>query len=98
MVEMLTQKGREMSSGGGGPKAEEGELYVAVAVKGIIGDKLGGAGSRRAVRWAVDNLLPKADRFVMIHVIPPISTIPTPSKSLIQTFFLLCFFSFSQMI
>ncbi|CAN7076049.1 unnamed protein product [Brassica oleracea var. botrytis] len=79
MVEMLTQKGREMSSGGGGPKAEEGELYVAVAVKGIIGDKLGGAGSRRAVRWAVDNLLPKADRFVMIHVIPPISTIPTPN-------------------
>ncbi|KAL0758494.1 hypothetical protein Bca101_074644 [Brassica carinata] len=62
-----------MSSGGGGPKAEEGELYVAVAVKGIIGDKLGGAGSRRAVRWAVDNLLPKADRFVMIHVIPPIN-------------------------
>ncbi|RID52718.1 hypothetical protein BRARA_G00162 [Brassica rapa] len=80
MVEMLTQKGREMSSGGGGgPKADEGELYVAVAVKGIIGDKLGGAGSRRAVRWAVDNLLPKADRFVMIHVIPPISTIPTPN-------------------
>ncbi|KAL0803015.1 hypothetical protein Bca101_058191 [Brassica carinata] len=62
-----------MSSGGGGPKAEEGELFVAVAVKGIIGDKLGGAGSRRAVRWAVDNLLPMADRFVMIHVIPPIN-------------------------
>lgn len=81
---MLTQKGEEMSRGGGGPKAEKGELFVAVAVKGIIGDKLGGAGSRRAVRWAVDNLLPKADRFVMIHVIPTISTIPTPSKSLNQ--------------
>ncbi|ESQ50512.1 hypothetical protein EUTSA_v10022572mg [Eutrema salsugineum] len=78
MVVMLTQKGREMS-GGGGPTAEEGELFVAVAVKGIIGDKLGGAGSRRAVRWAVDNLLPKAHRFVMIHVIPTISTIPTPT-------------------
>ncbi|CAA7022257.1 unnamed protein product [Microthlaspi erraticum] len=68
-----------MSGGGGGPKAEESELFVAVAVKGIIGDKLGGAGSRRAVRWALDNLLPKADRFVMIHVIPTITTIPTPT-------------------
>lgn len=68
----------------GGPKAQEGELFVAVAVKGMIGDKLGGGGSRRAVRWAVDNLLPKADRFVMIHVIPTITTIPTPSKSLNQ--------------
>ncbi|CAH8358304.1 unnamed protein product [Eruca vesicaria subsp. sativa] len=79
MVVMLTQKGREMSSRGDGPKTEKGDLFVAVAVKGIIGDKLGGAGSRRAVRWAVDNLLPKADRFVMIHVIPTISTIPTPT-------------------
>lgn len=55
-----------MSVGGGVPKAEEGELFVVVAVKGITGDKLGGTGSRRAVRWAVDNLLPKAGRFVMI--------------------------------
>ncbi|KAG2302958.1 hypothetical protein Bca52824_031609 [Brassica carinata] len=76
---MLTQEGREMSVGGGGPKAEEGELFVVVAVKGITGDKLGGTGSRRAVRWAVDNLLPKAGRFVMIHIIPAITTIPTPS-------------------
>ncbi|OAP08063.1 hypothetical protein AXX17_AT2G14770 [Arabidopsis thaliana] len=72
---MLTQE----MSGGGGPKAEEGQLFVAVAVKGLIGDKLGGAGSRRAVRWAVDNLLPKADKFVMIHVIPTITSIPTPT-------------------
>ncbi|KAL9841258.1 putative U-box domain-containing protein 34, protein kinase RLK-Pelle-RLCK-IXb family [Arabidopsis thaliana] len=75
MVVMLTQE----MSGGGGPKAEEGQLFVAVAVKGLIGDKLGGAGSRRAVRWAVDNLLPKADKFVMIHVIPTITSIPTPT-------------------
>lgn len=68
----------------GGPKAQEGELFVAVAVKGMIGDNSGGGGSRRAVRWAVDNLLPKADRFVMIHVIPTITTIPTPSKSFNQ--------------
>ncbi|KAF8093559.1 hypothetical protein N665_0383s0184 [Sinapis alba] len=72
MVAMLTQEGREMSVGGG-------DLFVAVAVKGITGDKLGGTGSRRAVRWAVDNLLPKAGRFVMIHIIPAITTIPTPS-------------------
>ena len=79
---------------GGGPKAQEGELFVAVAVKSIIGDKLGGGGSRRAVRWAVDNLLPKAYRFVMIHVIPTITTIPTPSKSLnrqISHVFCFCF-------
>uniref|UniRef100_A0A0D3D821 UspA domain-containing protein n=1 Tax=Brassica oleracea var. oleracea TaxID=109376 RepID=A0A0D3D821_BRAOL len=68
---------------GGGPKAQEGELFVAVAVKSIIGDKLGGGGSRRAVRWAVDNLLPKAYRLVMIHVIPTITTIPTPSDELV---------------
>ncbi|CAH2051247.1 unnamed protein product [Thlaspi arvense] len=40
-------------SGGGGLKADDCELFVAVAVKGIIGDKLGGAGSRRAVRMVV---------------------------------------------
>ncbi|XP_023641715.1 U-box domain-containing protein 34 isoform X1 [Capsella rubella] len=74
MVVMLT---KEMS--GGGPKVEEGQQFVAVAVKGLIGDKLGGAGSRRAVRWAVDNLLPKADRFVLVHVIPTITSIPTPT-------------------
>ncbi|CAN6874208.1 unnamed protein product [Brassica oleracea] len=73
---------------GGGPKAQEGELFVAVAVKSIIGDKLGGGGSRRAVRWAVDNLLPKAYRFVMIHVIPTITTIPTPSKIMFQLMFM----------
>ncbi|XP_010467886.1 PREDICTED: U-box domain-containing protein 34-like [Camelina sativa] len=73
MVVMLTQ---EMS---GGQKAKEGQLFVAVAVKGLIGDKFGGAGSRRAVRWALDNLSPKADRFVLVHVIPTITSIPTPS-------------------
>ncbi|ONH97695.1 hypothetical protein PRUPE_7G205400 [Prunus persica] len=46
---------------------------VAVAVKG------GSSGSRRAVNWAVENLMPKADRFVLVHVIPKITSIPTPS-------------------
>ncbi|XP_059634806.1 U-box domain-containing protein 34 [Cornus florida] len=51
---------------------------VAVAVKGG-GGGLGGSGSRRAVQWAVQNLMPKADRFVLIHVMPTITSIPTPS-------------------
>ncbi|KAG5547149.1 hypothetical protein RHGRI_012986 [Rhododendron griersonianum] len=51
---------------------------VAVAVKGS-GSGRGGNGSRRAVRWAVENLMPKADRFVLIHVVPRITSVPTPS-------------------
>ncbi|KAI8553437.1 hypothetical protein RHMOL_Rhmol05G0015800 [Rhododendron molle] len=51
---------------------------VAVAVKGGSGS-LGGNGSRRAVRWAVENLMPNATRFVLVHVVPPITSIPTPS-------------------
>ncbi|KAL6226725.1 hypothetical protein ACLB2K_000686 [Fragaria x ananassa] len=47
---------------------------VAVAVNG--GD---GNGSRRAVKWAVKNLMPTADRFVLVHVMPRITSIPTPS-------------------
>ncbi|KAK9948014.1 hypothetical protein M0R45_003605 [Rubus argutus] len=47
---------------------------VAVAVNG--GD---GNGSRRAVKWAAENLMPRADRFVLVHVMPRITSIPTPS-------------------
>ncbi|KAK1413847.1 hypothetical protein QVD17_29583 [Tagetes erecta] len=53
-----------------------GPTVVAVAV---TGGNAGGKGSRRAVRWAVDNLFHKADRFVLIHVIPNITSVPTPS-------------------
>ncbi|KAI8553432.1 hypothetical protein RHMOL_Rhmol05G0015400 [Rhododendron molle] len=53
---------------------------VAVAVKGG-GGSLGESGSRWAVQWAVENLMPDANRFILIHVVPPISTsIPTPSR------------------
>ncbi|KAI8553433.1 hypothetical protein RHMOL_Rhmol05G0015500 [Rhododendron molle] len=51
---------------------------VAVAVKGSSSGR-GGNGSRRAVRWAVENLMPKADRFVLIHVVPRITSVPTLS-------------------
>lgn len=47
---------------------------VAVAVKGGAS---GGSGSQRAVRWAVENL--KADRFVLVHVMPTVTYVPTPS-------------------
>ncbi|XP_024017124.1 U-box domain-containing protein 34 isoform X2 [Morus notabilis] len=51
---------------------------VAVAVHGG-----GGNDSRRAVKWAVENLWPRADRFVLVHVVPKISSIPTPSGDFI---------------
>ncbi|PON39423.1 Mitogen-activated protein kinase kinase kinase [Parasponia andersonii] len=51
---------------------------VAVAVHGGSGG-IGGNGSRRAVRWAVENLMDRAERFVLVHVMPKISSIPTPS-------------------
>ncbi|XP_041005583.1 U-box domain-containing protein 34-like [Juglans microcarpa x Juglans regia] len=51
---------------------------VAVAVNGGSGGGRG-RGSRRAVRWAVKNLMPRADRFVLVHVMPKITAIPTPS-------------------
>lgn len=51
---------------------------VAVAVNGGSGFG-GGNGSRRAVRWAVENLMPNADRFILVHVMTAITSIPTPS-------------------
>ncbi|KAF7144030.1 hypothetical protein RHSIM_Rhsim05G0015200 [Rhododendron simsii] len=53
-------------------------LTVAVAVKGSSGGRVGN-GSRRAVWWAAENLLPYADRFVLIHIMPRITSIPSPS-------------------
>ncbi|KAF8388785.1 hypothetical protein HHK36_025465 [Tetracentron sinense] len=64
-----------MSSTGGGSKSPE--TAVAVAVRGGKGCRSNG--SRRAVRWAIENLLPHADRFILVHVMPPITSIPTPS-------------------
>ncbi|KHN17687.1 U-box domain-containing protein 34 [Glycine soja] len=39
----------------------------------------GSKGSRRAVQWAADNLVPQADRFILVHVIPRITSIATPT-------------------
>ncbi|RVX05345.1 U-box domain-containing protein 34 [Vitis vinifera] len=50
---------------------------VAVAVNGGPGSR--GNGSRRAVRWAVENLSADADTLILIHVMPAITSIPTPS-------------------
>ncbi|XP_027329699.1 U-box domain-containing protein 34 [Abrus precatorius] len=49
---------------------------VAVAVSGGSG---AAKGSRRAVQWALDNLVPQADRFILVHVIPRITSITTPT-------------------
>ncbi|XP_074267218.1 U-box domain-containing protein 34-like [Silene latifolia] len=50
---------------------------IAVAVN--VGGDGRGSGSKRALSWAVDNLLPQASRFVLVHVMPTITHIPTPS-------------------
>ncbi|KAI4377450.1 hypothetical protein MLD38_015073 [Melastoma candidum] len=67
------------SLGGGGGVSPSSRTSVAVAVKGELGRSDGGKGSRRAVRWALENLAPKADRFVLVHVMPRVTSIPTPS-------------------
>lgn len=72
------------SGGGGGAPAEM--KSVAVAVNGGNGNR-GGNGSRRAVRWAVENLMNKDDRFILVHVMPPITSIPTPCNYLEHTIF-----------
>ncbi|XP_075650817.1 U-box domain-containing protein 34 [Castanea sativa] len=53
-------------------------VAVAVAVNGVAGGA-GGRASRRAVRWAVENLMPESGRFILVHVMPKITSIPTPS-------------------
>jgi hypothetical protein len=54
---------------------------VSVAVKGSVGDAVGGTASRRALRWTIENFLPKIDRLVLVHVMPTVTTIPSPSGS-----------------
>ncbi|KAG6466261.1 U-box domain-containing protein 34-like isoform X2 [Zingiber officinale] len=56
------------------------EAAVAVAVCGGLG---GGRRSRRAVRWAAKYLVPHAHRVVLVHVIPAIASIPSPSGELV---------------
>lgn len=69
-----------MSTTGGGDRGPPPAMTaVAVAVKGDLSGFEGGRGSRRAVRWAVENLMPGADRLVLVHVMPRVTSIPTPS-------------------
>lgn len=39
---------------------------------------VGGRGSRRAVRWAAENLSAKAKRLTLVHIVPRITCIPSP--------------------
>ncbi|KAL5572431.1 hypothetical protein UlMin_022028 [Ulmus minor] len=65
-----------MSHGGFGVPAGIKSVAVAVNISSGSGK---GSGSRRAVAWAVENFKPLTDRFVLVHVIPKIASIPTPS-------------------
>ncbi|CAL5042212.1 unnamed protein product [Urochloa decumbens] len=56
----------QAGSDGGGPQ-------VAVAVRGD------GRGSRRAARWAAACMVPAGGRLALVHVIPPVSFVPSPS-------------------
>ncbi|KAK2358642.1 U-box domain-containing protein kinase family protein [Trifolium repens] len=49
---------------------------VAVAVSGGSG---AAKGSRRALQWAMENVVPQADRLILVHVIPRITSIPSPA-------------------
>ncbi|XP_062178877.1 U-box domain-containing protein 34-like isoform X1 [Phragmites australis] len=53
--------------------AASGGPQVAVAVRGD------GRASRRAARWAAASLVPAGGRVALVHVIPPVSFVPTPS-------------------
>ncbi|KAG8075437.1 hypothetical protein GUJ93_ZPchr0006g41399 [Zizania palustris] len=61
------------SSAGGGVSQVAAAAIVAVAVRGD------GRASRRAVMWAAANLAPSAGRVALVHVIPPVSFVPTPA-------------------
>ncbi|PWZ05268.1 U-box domain-containing protein 34 [Zea mays] len=49
------------------------QFQVAVAVRGD------GRASRRAARWAAASLVPPGGRVALVHVIPPVSFVPSPS-------------------
>ncbi|KAK6944799.1 Serine-threonine/tyrosine-protein kinase, catalytic domain [Dillenia turbinata] len=49
---------------------------VAVAVQGDGTST--GRGSRRALRWALDNLSTQSHRLILVHVMPSITSVPTP--------------------
>ncbi|RWW16727.1 hypothetical protein GW17_00019377 [Ensete ventricosum] len=50
---------------------------TAAAAVAVCGGR--GAGrSRRAVRWAAEHLVPHAHRVVLVHVIPAVTSIPSP--------------------
>ncbi|XP_074581112.1 U-box domain-containing protein 34-like [Curcuma longa] len=64
------------------PYAGDGTSEAAVAVA-VCGGLSGGRRSRRAVRWAAKYLVPHAHRVVLVHVIPAIASIPSPSGELV---------------
>ncbi|KAL3535581.1 hypothetical protein ACH5RR_004042 [Cinchona calisaya] len=62
------------AEGGDGGGIAMSPVVVAVAVKSSRGK-----GSQRAVKWAAEEMMLKADRIVLIHIMPIITSIPTPS-------------------
>lgn len=52
---------------------------VAAAVVVAVAVKSGrGGGSRRAFKWAVEKFMGNENHFVLVHVIPTVTVIPTP--------------------
>lgn len=79
---MVVMTNKFLDSIGGAPSYSS----ISVAVKGSVGDAVGGTASRRALRWTIENLLPKLDRLVLVHVMPTVTSIPSPCKSLDSSF------------
>ncbi|XP_062091076.1 U-box domain-containing protein 34 [Humulus lupulus] len=58
---------------------DDGDFGAPRAMTSVAVAVHGGSSSQRAVSWAMENLMPQADRFVLVHVMPKITSIPTPS-------------------
>jgi hypothetical protein len=63
-----------MDGSSSSPASAGGGAQVAVAVRGD------GRGSRRAARWAAATMVPAGGRLALVHVIPPVSFVPSPCK------------------
>ncbi|RZS17586.1 hypothetical protein BHM03_00049774, partial [Ensete ventricosum] len=55
-----------------------GDETAAAAVAVAVCGGRGAGRSRRAVRWAAEHLVPHAHRVVLVHVIPAVTSIPSP--------------------
>lgn len=66
---------------GNGLTATEAAAAAAIVVVAVKSAR--GRGSGRAFKWAVEKLMGKENRFVLVHVVPTVTVLPTPSGQFI---------------